>query len=780
VSPLAQLRPAFDLGSYEPHGWALAYWVAAGIVGLLVTLVLGAPPGRDAAARRAFALSMGLLAAVIVTIGAALAAGGEAQAVAVVRVGMAFAAFFGPATLGFACALVGWRASLRAVQGVAWASGAVVAGISLGTDWVIASGWPIPYGWAVRAGFLAPLALLHVFVSLVAALAVLIGRMRASPDPLERRRLRYVVLAYAIGNLAILDLLPLWGIVVVPSLFVWVTTSAFVLSRAMREHGLLGAPDLGLRALGWAACSAIVALPVVAIAGLSGSWGGWGRPIPTTAALVGLGLLVRGHLLYLQPRIDDLFLRRRRDLARELDTLSDKLLVLHTADEIAREVAALCDRALYAKLVVLALREDRGGWRVVRSAWGSVPPPGDDDPFVRHLAGTGRPVLREALGGLFPDAADPRRVAAARLFARYGAEMAVALPSPAGGGEDLPLGLVAIGARPDARPFEALELDFVARLPAAIAAPLSGASLYDRRHRLRQELEEKVVARSTDLARALANLQSAQHQLVQGEKMATLGLVVAGVASELEEAVGAVAAHVPVLTEGARAFDDAAEAVLASLPEGPAGDEVRSWARGAKLDFVRKDVAPLVEAIDEGARRARSIAADLRRFARADVAAIEPADLHRELEATLNLLRHDLKGIRLERDFAPELPLVECDRGPIGQVFLNLVINATQAIEGEGTIRVRTRALDDGGRVEVAVQDTGRGIPPDHLGRIFEPFFTTKALGAKGGTGLGLSISYGIVERHGGRIHVDSEVGKGTEFRVVLPVKAGRRLRAAV
>jgi signal transduction histidine kinase len=775
------LYVALDFARYEPNAWAAPYYACALVLlGLAVLVARGRRGSRQRdEARRAFALNMSILAAVILTMGLGIAAGDREQCTSVVRIGAAASMLLGPSMLQFACVLLGWTRHLRVVRFILLSSGLGVAALSLATPWVIADAWTTPWGYAAMAGVLAPLLLLHLFVSTVVFFSLLWGRYRQTTDPADRAQLRTVMFAYGIGNLTCLDLASLWGVVVIPSAFVWVTLSAVILAYAVRAHSLFDASDLGWRALAWLFTSVVSAGPIALALVLSGGWQGWGRPWPTTLALL-LGFLgMRAMSIWLQPRIDDLFLRRQRDLAREVDALSDKLLVLHTAETIADEMSRVLSRTLYVKLVAFAVRDPQDSWRMVRSAWGSVPPPVDTDELVvalvqkRQLVSRSRGTRSAAELGQ----QTKEQVAAERMFARYGAEVILPLPAPSTKGTGLALaGLLAVGPRPDGRPFEPLEVEFLSRLRSAVAGPLAAASLYDRRHRLRLELEEKVAARTADLARAVGGLKSSQSQLVQTEKMATLGLVVAGVAAELESAVETVSTNVPELEESVNALEAAAERCVSSLPEGPEGDEVRTWMAKRKFEFVRKDMKPLVEAVAEGARRAQGIAVDLGRFARADEVSWESVDLHRELDSTLNLLRHDLADrVRIERDYADGVPLVECDRGPVGQVFMNLLCNAVQAIEGQGWIRVGTRLSETGQRVQIIVRDSGRGISPEHLSRIFEPFFTTKTFGQKGGTGLGLSISYGIVQRHGGRITVESWLGQGTEFTVVLPVKSGRR-----
>jgi signal transduction histidine kinase len=168
----------------------------------------------------------------------------------------------------------------------------------------------------------------------------------------------------------------------------------------------------------------------------------------------------------------------------------------------------------------------------------------------------------------------------------------------------------------------------------------------------------------------------------------------------------------------------------------------------------------------EGVERTAVIVRDVRAFSHGGADANERFDPNEVLDRALRVAAPQLRrSAQIEREYG-EVPLVEGARRELEQVFLNLIVNAAQAIDGTGVVRVRTSVVDDA--VEVAVADSGRGIAPEHIERIFDPFFTTKPVGE--GTGLGLSISHEIVRRHGGRIDVVSELGRGTEFRVRLPI----------
>ncbi len=271
--------------------------------------------------------------------------------------------------------------------------------------------------------------------------------------------------------------------------------------------------------------------------------------------------------------------------------------------------------------------------------------------------------------------------------------------------------------------------------------------------RLYESLEQKVEERTAELTRTLRELRDTQTQLVQSEKMAALGGLVAGVAHEINTPLGAVTSNTDLLRRA-----------LARLGE-TGGDpaEARRYVERA---------AAAIDVSGEACRRIAHIVKSLRNFSRLDEAERKPADLHEGLESTLTLAAHLTKDrVTVRREYGT-LPPVDCHANQINQVFLNVVVNATQAIEGPGTITIRTRCEERGARrvAIVEIADTGRGIPAQHLGKVFDPGFTTKGVGV--GTGLGLAISCRIIADHHGTIEVESTVGVGSTFRILLPVDA--------
>ncbi len=279
--------------------------------------------------------------------------------------------------------------------------------------------------------------------------------------------------------------------------------------------------------------------------------------------------------------------------------------------------------------------------------------------------------------------------------------------------------------------------------------------------RLYENLEEKVQERTAELSRTLADLRDTQTQLVQSEKMAALGNLVAGVAHEINTPLGAVTSNTDLV---GRALAKARE----TLADPTQLERTRT--------FLEK-AAAMAQVSQEACRRISEIVRSLRNFSRLDEAEHKPADLHEGLDSTLTLITHLTKNrITVRREYGA-LPQVPCHVNQLNQVFLNILVNAAQAIAEGGEITIRTRVDATAGpgstpAAVVEISDTGSGIAPEHLQKIFDPGFTTKGVGV--GTGLGLAICYRIVAAHHGKIEVESVRHQGTTFRILLPINATR------
>jgi PAS domain S-box-containing protein len=287
----------------------------------------------------------------------------------------------------------------------------------------------------------------------------------------------------------------------------------------------------------------------------------------------------------------------------------------------------------------------------------------------------------------------------------------------------------------------------------------------------RETAEGELLKRYAELTELNCLLQEAQQQLVQSEKMASIGQLAAGVAHEINNPIGYVSSNIRSLKGymgQILALLDVYEAREGALPAADLA-AIRAAKQTADFAFLREDIAQLLSESEEGTERVRKIVQDLRDFSRAETTLDwQAVDLRQGLDSTLNIASNEIKyKADVIREYA-DIPLVECLPSQLNQVFMNLFVNAAQAVPDSrrGTITVRTgRAGDD---VWIEVADDGAGIPAAIVDRIFDPFFTTKPVGK--GTGLGLSLSYGIVQKHNGRISVSSTPGAGTTFRITLPI----------
>jgi signal transduction histidine kinase len=299
---------------------------------------------------------------------------------------------------------------------------------------------------------------------------------------------------------------------------------------------------------------------------------------------------------------------------------------------------------------------------------------------------------------------------------------------------------------------------------------------------LNRDLEEKIRERTTELSAANQELQArhrelesayqalarSQDQLIQSEKMTSLGLLVAGIAHELNNPISFIHSNMDFIEEYVERLRGVIEVYEAiELPLGPARTRVEELKKRVRLDATLQTLADLIVSCKHGTERVKKIVMDLRTFSRTDDVGLVKVDLHEGIETTLNLLTKEYKDrMTIHREYG-DLPKVECYPGQMNQVFMNLLLNASQATSSKGDVWIKTASTGD--RVTITIKDNGCGIPEADMPKLFDPFFTTKKVGE--GMGLGLSITYGIIEKHRGSIHVSSAVGKGTEFTVELPVR---------
>ena len=293
----------------------------------------------------------------------------------------------------------------------------------------------------------------------------------------------------------------------------------------------------------------------------------------------------------------------------------------------------------------------------------------------------------------------------------------------------------------------------------------------ERRALLRgaRRYKEALEQRNLELAHRKAELERLQAQIIHSEKMASLGQLAAGIAHELNNPAAFINGNIEFLHECVLSLNRVWSLYDSGLPGAELAARISALKEEMDYENILGDLHSIIADCREGAGRIRDVVQNLRVFSRLDEAEFKRTDIHEGIESTIRLLsRYYSTGhITLLRDYG-SLPPLNCYGGQLNQVWMNLLVNAAQAVGDRGEVRIVTRF--DGRAAHITISDTGCGIATEHLGKIFDPFYTTKPVGE--GTGLGLSITYGIIERHGGSISVESVKGAGTTFRIIIPVEA--------
>lgn len=283
---------------------------------------------------------------------------------------------------------------------------------------------------------------------------------------------------------------------------------------------------------------------------------------------------------------------------------------------------------------------------------------------------------------------------------------------------------------PKNRQWEQDEVELLENITAQLALALNQAYLFDKLEKQKETLQH-----------TLEELKSTQVQLIQSEKMASLGQLVAGIAHEINTPLGAITSNNDILERCIEKFD----------PSNPATS-------------IIKKILPITK---DATERINILVKSLKNFARLDEAEMQKADIHEGILSTIDLIHHELKNrIEIEKNFG-NLPLIKCKPNSLNQVFMNILVNASQSIKNTGKITITT--ILEHPNIIIKIKDTGCGIPKENLQKIFDPGFTTKGVGI--GTGLGLSISYEIIKEHQGEISVNSKLNQGTEFIIKIPIQ---------
>ena len=286
---------------------------------------------------------------------------------------------------------------------------------------------------------------------------------------------------------------------------------------------------------------------------------------------------------------------------------------------------------------------------------------------------------------------------------------------------------------------------------------------------LYSSLEQKVQERTLELEKANDELKEAQAMMVHSEKMRSLGELVAGIAHEINNPINFIYGNIMILDKYNKDMFDLIEKYTeneeALSPEKRV--EIEKLKEEIDIEFLKDDIKELIRSCVEGTERTKNIILDLKNFSRMEEMVMTQFDIPKEIDTTLNILNNKYKNrITVHKEYEENLPKIEAYGGQINQVFMNILDNAAAAIEGNGDVYINVKRA--GENVEIQFKDTGKGIKKENLSKVFDPFFTTKPVGQ--GTGLGMSISYRVIQNHFGSISVESELGQGATFKIVLPI----------
>jgi two-component system, NtrC family, sensor kinase len=333
------------------------------------------------------------------------------------------------------------------------------------------------------------------------------------------------------------------------------------------------------------------------------------------------------------------------------------------------------------------------------------------------------------------------------------------------------VGVICCGSR-EVRLWNETEVELLRAVTNQLAIALDQAELYEKSRAAAQTAQEKAY----QLELTLQELQQAQLKLIQSEKMSGIGQMVAGVAHEINNPVTFIHSNVSYINQYSQELLQLVQLYQQEYPEPTAA--IQAEQEAIDLEFLSTDLPKLLKSMNMGTERIRDIVLSLRNFSRLDQSDVKPVDIHEGIDSTLLILGHRTKaqfkftGVEIIKDYG-ELPLVQCYPSQLNQVFMNLIVNAIDALEEleqkTNWIKISTECIANE-TVVIRIADNGTGIPAHIIKKLFDPFFTTKAVGK--GTGLGLSISYQIIaERHGGRLRCESMMGQGTEFIIEIPIQ---------
>ncbi len=600
------------------------------------------------------------------------------------------------------------------------------------------------FGRIARAGILFHLFSATAAFTVIYCLAILYHAMKVSADNHQRNRIKYIfgglgfsalLLAFTMLPVSGVPLYPLGNFSFIPAVF---------LAFGVLKYDLLDIGALIRRGTVYFLLTGILTALYILVIFLfhtffltTGSGNSFALSLVLALMIVLLFTPLRERV---QGLIDRLFFRGRYDYRELLRKISGRLATLLSFPQIRELLIGAIMEALQVERVILIIAEDD----VFRLYDGKQMEGAGEAPsmeialLVRILEMEKRPLSRAAVERRL--AGEAERMALNRLFDNLGATLVIPLPAREG-----LAGLIALGQKKSGELFVDEDLELLMTMANQASTAIENARSYEAMEALNRDLERKVEKRTAALREALAERERTQQHLIRSESLAAIGQLVAGTAHELNNPISG------------------AMSLVETSIETISGWEIQPGKRDEVLDDLRFSIGEL--------RRSAAIIRSLLDLSRQTQTYVEAVDMNRAVDDALRVLHNQYKNLPAEivKAYDDALPSVEGNFANLGQVLINIIRNALQALPGgKGRITLTTRRQSND-MVAVECRDTGIGIPTDFLKDIFKPFFTSKMIGW--GTGLGLYLSHEIIRRHGGQIHVASEVGKGTVVTVELPCR---------
>lgn len=586
------------------------------------------------------------------------------------------------------------------------------------------------WGYYPIYGPIAKLFLVFFFSYFLAAFYNFFSEWKKTAEPARRKQIRLVTIAYLISFTGSVDFIPKvinfsfypWGYL---SVFVW----TMVLAYSIVRYRVMDIQTVVHKTLMWLLSMTVAVLPFAFLVTIAYPWIVSLDPVSLSFIFVGLCAAFYFYFRLIQPRLDRVFQRRSSNLNLVLNKFSGELVHLKSLRDILQGVTRTIRKNLYTREVSIYLKDDSDTQLVplIAKRVRGLKPIALGHPFLKWLEIKDQVVLTDLIRS------DPEVQDFQQKLTEYieVSDAKVLVPLVLGGKL---IGAIHLGNKDGMRRYTSEEIVFLSRLKSPVTIAFSNSlhvmAMQENLQKWNEELEKKVDERTRQL-------QDTQAQLIQAEKLATIGTLAGGVAHEINNPLTAVLTNAQIL----------------------------------KMNAIPSDVES-ISLIEEGAKRCQIIIQKLMNYSRKPIQkeATVNVDLGLVVESTIGLLRYQLEQdnilVNIKNDL--DLKMLEGNFNELEQVLTNLILNAKDAIRGtskEGLISIST--YEESGTICLSVKDNGSGISKENLTKIFDPFFTTKDIGK--GTGLGLAVTFGIIQKHGGIIDVSSEIGKGSTFIIKFP-----------